>query len=105
MDSRRLGPQRLVLLVNGRILWPRHGIVGIAPIAWIFVNYAGLRVDLPGQMLEFRYASVIVIVGVVNHGHGLEFFRVHRFMPELKRAVLQLSEPVIEELVYAPVVN
>ena len=91
--------------VNGRVLRPRDGIIGISLRTRIFVNHTGARVLLAGQVLELGDACVIVFVRIIDHCDRLEPFLVKCLMLEMQRAIRQFAEAVIEELVDGPAVN
>jgi hypothetical protein len=76
--------QRLVTGVNGGIGRTRYWIVGIPGWTRIFINNAGPRMTLPGQMLELGYPGVFEIVRIVHHPHRLMPFTIERAMPELQ---------------------
>src|SRR3546814_8791706 len=74
-----------IALVQRLVLRPWNGIIRIAVRARIFIGDAGFRIGLASEMLILRDTGVCRLrVGIVDHGHRLEPFMIHRFMPELK---------------------
>src|SRR3546814_4203838 len=93
-------PICFIALVQRLVLRPWNGIIRIAVRARIFIGDAGFRIGLASEMLILRDTGVCHLrVGIVDHGHRLEPFLIHRFMPELKGAVRELrSEEHTSEL-------
>ncbi len=97
--------RRLVLIVDRGVLGSRHRIVRIAIILRILVDDAGLRVLLPGQVLELGHTRVGILVGVVDHRRRLIHLRAVRLVDEAQRAIGQLAEAIVEEGVDRPGVD
>src|SRR5204863_829124 len=78
-----------ILLVELTILASRDRIIGITFRAGVFVDDAGLRVLLAGQVFELSYACELVIVRIVYDRNGLILRLVQGLESELQTAVWQ----------------
>ena len=92
--------QRLVLLYSARVLRLRDRVVRIALRARVLVDEAGLRMLLPGEVLELGHPRVRVLVRVVDHRDRLMRTRCSASRTRnSQRAIRQLAVAVVEELV------
>ena len=89
-----------ILLVELTILASRDRIIGITFRAGVFVDDAGLRVLLAGQVFELSYACELVIVRIVYDRNGLILRLVQGLVSELQTAVWQSPKLKIEKFVH-----
>ena len=94
--------QRSIFGVNLRVARAGNWIIRISTAARIFVDDARSSRRLPGQMFELGYASVIVLVRIINHCHGLKPLLVERAMTKIEGSIRKLAIPKIEILIDRP---
>jgi hypothetical protein len=105
MNIRQAIRQTLITCINCGIRRAGYRIVGIPVGARVFVNNAGPRMSLPGQVLELGYTGVLEIVRIIHHCHRLMPFAIEGAMSELERAVGQRPKAQTKVLVDRSGVN